>query len=156
MRCLALFAEEIRILEAIEKAQETMKCAVTARKWVNFEMQAEELNLLGERFEALERERAKIFPAHYRGAEAPAIYTLIAGLPAERRSRFTECYRQIKMHLFRIKLANESLLAYIAEARSTVGDFLEAAFPDRKGRLYSRQGAHVHSDMRSMVLDRSL
>ncbi|MDR1212333.1 MAG: hypothetical protein LBK40_08905, partial [Spirochaetaceae bacterium] len=65
-------------------------------------------------------------------------------------------FRQVKLLILRIRMANESLLRYIEEAKTTVADFLDAAFPDRRGRFYTCRGKTVASDMRSMVLDRSL
>jgi hypothetical protein len=46
------------------------------------------------------------------------------------------------------------LAHYLRQAHALVSDFLDAAFPDRKGRFYTRQGTPRAADMRSMVLDR--
>jgi hypothetical protein len=53
-------------------------------------------------------------------------------------------------------LENDALTHYLDGARAVVADFLEAAFPDRHGKIYSRQGTRIHADMRSMVLNRQL
>ena len=60
------------------------------------------------------------------------------------------------METFKIRLTNDTLLRYLNEARATAAAFLEAAFPDLKGRLYSRRGTQVPADMRSMVLNQRL
>ena len=45
---------------------------------------------------------------------------------------------------------------FTVAASDETGAFLEAAFPDRRGKLYSRRGTAVPAEMRSLVLDRSL
>jgi hypothetical protein len=47
-------------------------------------------------------------------------------------------------------------MTYLNEARLLVAGFLDAAFPDRKGKIYSRRGVQVQADMRSMVLNKQL
>ncbi|MDR1429656.1 MAG: hypothetical protein LBI85_05155 [Spirochaetaceae bacterium] len=158
--CLEILNEEIAILEELVLSQDLVRQAVIAREWADFEGKIDELNRRSFRFEELESERSRLFtrflPEGGEKDEDLGFYSLISRLPLEQRSIFADRFRQVKLLILRIRLANESLLRYIEEARATVTDFLDAAFPDRRGRFYTRRGKAVASDMRSMVLDRSL
>jgi hypothetical protein len=65
-------------------------------------------------------------------------------------------YRSIKTRTLELRLANEALAKYLGEMQAVVSDFLEAVFPDRKGRLYTRQGTQIPPDMLGMALNQSL
>jgi hypothetical protein len=158
--CLEILNEEIGILESLALSQDTVRQAVLAREWTDFDEKINELNRHSIRFEELEAERSRLFmrflPPGEKNDEDLSFYSLISRFPVEKRNHFADRFRQVKLLILRIRLANESLLKYIEEARTTVSGFLEAVFPDRKGRFYTRRGKTVPSDMRSMVLDRSL
>jgi hypothetical protein len=120
----------------------------------------ENLNTIGAEFRVLDAERERIFTVFARqiGSHNTGVgfYSLIAAFPEAERKELSALYRKLKMDTLKIGFANDSLTAYITKARTTLQDFLEAAFPDRKGRIYSNRGTQVPSDMRSMVLNQSL
>ncbi|MDR2184812.1 MAG: hypothetical protein LBO80_03970 [Treponema sp.] len=158
--CSHILTREIGLLEKITLVQSQVKNAVINREWTGFELFFDTLGKFSAEFEALEKERiglfADLFPRKDGKDESAGFYAMVSRFPAEERKALTGLYRQLKMETFKIRLANDALLRYIDEARVTVAAFLEAAFPDRKGRLYSRRGTQVPSDMRSMVLNRRL
>jgi hypothetical protein len=134
--------------------------AVIAREWADFEGYMDTLNLIGIEFRSLDAEREQLFAVFARqsGSNNTGVgfYSLIARFPEEERRELSNLYRKLKIDTLKIGFANDSLTAYIGEARTTLHDFLDAAFPDRKGRIYSNRGTQVPSDMRSMVLNQSL
>jgi hypothetical protein len=158
--CLDLLEKELVVLEQLALSQDTVRKAVVSREWVNFDEKIAELNKLGASFDALESERAKLFmhflPSNEKKDEDMGFYSLLTRLPPDKRGVFADRFRHLKLLTLRIRLANESLMRYIEEAKTTVAEFLEAAFPDRKGRVYTRSGLTAPADMRSMVLNRSL
>ena len=155
---IPILKAEIAVLESLSRSHEEVRQAVCGRKWTDFEKLIGELNKLSAEFEALEIKRAEAFSqlARQTDDEDMNFYNVIIKMPYLLRDEFSSLYRQLKVFVLRIRLANESLMNYIVEAKATVTDFLGAAFPDRKGRLYTRQGTEMEADMRSMVLDRSL
>jgi hypothetical protein len=157
-RGMAVLQGEIALVEKIASVQISVRNAVISREWTNFEMLFNKLGELSKEFEALESERIEIFMkiAEKYGTrdESAGFYTLISRLPQDERKEAAGLYRRLKMETFKTRLANDTLMVYLNEAKATVEAFLEAAFPDRKGRLYSRQGIERMADMRSMVLDR--
>jgi hypothetical protein len=132
---------------------------------VDFESLLAKMHEQGSEFELLEAERAGLFadpvPEKNRGqdpgqdTEAVSFYTLISRFPEKNRKELSELYRKLKQETLKTRMANETLLRYLSEGRTVIAAFLEAAFPDRKGRLYSRWGKQIRTDMRSMVVNRS-
>jgi hypothetical protein len=158
--CILILKQEIILMEKITSLQILVRNAVVNREWVDFETFLNSLGEVSNDFESLEFERERIFSvfAGRTGSkdEPAGFYSLASQLPNQERRELTELYRRLKLESIRIRLANDSLMVYLTEARTTVAGFLEAAFPDRKGRLYSRRGTQIPSDMRSMVLNQRL
>lgn len=157
--CVYILRQETALLERLAAAQEVVRNAVFAREWTDLESMLARLDGYGREFEALERERSRIFAEILSawGSERDTVgfYTLVTRLPEDRRREITDLYRRLKLDTLKVRLANDALTHYLTDARATVASFLEAAFPDRKGKMYSRRGTQVHSEMRSIVLDRS-
>jgi hypothetical protein len=173
--CSRILDRETELLKGIEAAQKQVREAVVKREWADFEKFQARLGRIGTELEGLEGERKALF-----GGQAPSgnenypgtpgttkdgasgtggetgFYRLIAGLSPREQRKLTEQYRELRMAGIRVRINNDNLLAYIAGIRSTMSAFIESVFPGRKGRVYSRSGAVIPQDMRSMVLNRSL
>jgi hypothetical protein len=148
---------EIELCDQICAMVIMVRRAVAGRVWTDFEALMGSLARCGSDFEALEREREAAFAVltGEDGASGEAgFYALSLRLPAEERKVFTGLYRDLKLKTLKIGIENNALTLYLNEAQGIVADFLAAAFPDRKGKRYTRHGAPLHADMRSMVLDR--
>ncbi|MDR2069433.1 MAG: flagellar protein FlgN [Spirochaetaceae bacterium] len=154
-----ILERETAVLREIAALQDSLRTAVMNRDWTDFESLLESLQEYGAQFEGLESERVCFFSAFGEtspGADEKAgFYALTTRLPKAERTALTAAYRTLKMETLRMRLINNSLMEYLSEARTAVAAFLEAAFPDRKGRLYSRRGVQRPADMRSMVLNHS-
>ncbi len=158
-RCADILRQETALLERLAAAQEVVRNAVFAREWTDLETMLARLAAYGGEFELLEAERARIFSEFASGSsdrESVGFYALASRLGAAERRELTELYRRLKLDALKVRLANDALTTYLADARGTLSDFMDAAFPDRKGKIYSRRGKTVHPEMRSIVLDRSL
>ncbi len=157
--CVYILRQETSLLERFAAAQEVVRHAVFAREWVDLEALLNRLDGYAQDFQALETERARIFEevlrTEGRNGDSVGFYTIISRLPEGKRRELTDLYRRLKLDTLKVRLANEALTRYLSEAKTTVSNFLEAAFPDRKGRLYTRRGTQMPSEMRSIVLDRS-
>ena len=145
------------IMEKISLIQESVKNAVMNRQWTDFEALFETMNQYGDQFLVLETERSALFAKSGVFSDINQdFYSKAARLPEEERSKMTELYRNLKLRTMKVKIENESLVHYLDEAKTTVNSFLDAAYPDRKNRFYSRSGSKVDTDMRSMVINHSL
>ncbi|MDR2783814.1 MAG: flagellar protein FlgN [Treponema sp.] len=146
---------EDELLQKIIEAHNAVKKAVINREWTDFEALTISLETYKKAFDVLEKERIALF-APDAGSATPHFYTMVSHLPEDERRELSELYRSIKDRALKLQTANEALLRYLNEARSTIGDFMKAAFPDRKSGAYSRQGEKVSLDMRSLILDQML
>jgi hypothetical protein len=165
--CSRILDREKELLNGIEAVQKQVREAVVKREWADFESLQTLLGRVGVELEELDGERKALFGGYTQvkagnspGAaeidEEAGFYRLTAGLPPEEQRKLAGKYRELRMAGLRVRINNDNLLAYIAGIKSTMSAFIESVFPDRKGRVYSRSGAVVPQDMRSMVLNRSL
>ncbi|MDR0453072.1 MAG: hypothetical protein LBH15_08520 [Treponema sp.] len=161
-RCVSVLGAETELADKIRAMVVMVRRAVEGRAWTDFELLMEELARSGAEFEALEQEREAAFAAlagedGEGGADFAkdvGFYALAARLPAEERQTLAGLYRGLKLAIFRVGIENSALMNYLNGVRGIVSDFISAAFPDRRGKLYTRRGGQIHADMRSMVLDR--
>jgi hypothetical protein len=156
-RVSSVLRRETELLTEIGSLQKQVWETVLNRVWENFEGLMESLNVLGAEFRVLEQERAGLM-GEFAGEglrEGESFYRLASRLPGPEGRELAGLYRNLKGETLRVRIASDSLLNYLGEARATASGFLEAAFPGRKGRVYSRQGALIPADMRSMVLNQS-
>ncbi|MDR0524594.1 MAG: molecular chaperone TorD family protein [Spirochaetaceae bacterium] len=153
-----LLQMQTEIMENIAKIQESVRNAVLNRQWTDFESLLQRMNQYGDKFQELEAERTALFEDLTPGSANPSggFYAGVAQLPEAERRNLTELYRNLKLRTLKVRRANESLLKYLDEAKTTVDSFLDAACPDRKNRFYTRRGAKIPTDMRSIVINHSL
>ncbi|MDR0722264.1 MAG: flagellar export chaperone FlgN [Treponema sp.] len=155
-----------QVLEKIAAIQESVRNAVINREWTDFESLLKTMNQYGDQFQILEAERAALVSRFLEGSGSPSpkahhdtksnFYSVVSRLPEQDRNSLTEMYRNLKLRVLKIRMANESLVAYLDEAKTMVNSFLEAAYPERKTRFYSRWGTKVAMDARSMMVNHSL
>jgi hypothetical protein len=157
--CKCILQQEIALLERLAATQEVVRIAVVNRDWTDLERVIARLDEYGQEFKQIEEQRTALFSEITKESGYPqeevGFYGVVIHLPLEQRKELTDLYRRLKLDTLRIRLANDSLNQYLSVAKGVVSDFLQAAFPDRKGKRYSRQGKEIHSEMRSIVLDRS-
>jgi hypothetical protein len=158
--CALVLQREIELLEKIGALQVQVKNAIINREWTDFESLFGSLAAIGDDFKALDLERAEAFARLARelglNDENAAFYRCAARLPREERQELSGLYRRIKTQTLEARLANESLAKHLGEIQTLVSGFLEAVFPDRKGRIYTRKGTRVAPDMLGMALNQSL
>ncbi|MDR2069811.1 MAG: hypothetical protein LBP81_00120 [Treponema sp.] len=160
-QCRAVLEQERKLVAQIAGMQALIRQAVINRQWPAFESHMEALNQLGAQFKDLDQERVRIFSSLSGGGDTPkedgagaGFYALVSRFPPDERKAVTGAYRSLKTETMKVRIEGGALMNYLSEASLLIAGFLEAAFPDRKGRIYSRSGVQVQADMRSMVLDR--
>ncbi|MDR1956499.1 MAG: flagellar export chaperone FlgN [Treponema sp.] len=165
-RNVSILQLQNEVLEKIAAVQASVRDAVINREWADFESLLSTMNQYSDQFQALETERATLLtglgeeaadlPPRGTNETAPGFYRLVSRLPEQDRNGLTEMYRNLKLRALKVRLANESLVAYLNEAKTTISSFMDAAYPERKTRFYSRWGTKVSADARSMVVNHSL
>ncbi|GHT97347.1 hypothetical protein FACS1894142_1690 [Spirochaetia bacterium] len=158
--CRGILSREVELLGKITAMQVLIRKAVLEREWMDFESLIDSVGLIGDEFALLDAERVRMFAVLSQEIgpipENTGFYTLVSRLPEDERRELTSLFRTLKAETLKTRVENESLTGYLNELHIVVAGFLEAAFPDRKGRIYSRRGTQVPSDMRSMVLNQRL
>jgi hypothetical protein len=156
-QCVLVLGREIEVLTKIGALQNIIQKAVASREWTDFEAHNQALNGLGFEFEALEAERVELLSemgaSGGPGDEKRRFYALVSCFSPELRDELAKMYRALKIETMRVRMSNEALAAYLANAKTMMTGFLEAVFPDRAGRLYTHQGTQSAPDMRSVVLN---
>jgi hypothetical protein len=156
--CAAMLRKEIELLGKIPALQTLVRDAVINREWADYEAYLESIGKIGADFEVLETARNKLFgdltPDEGAG-EKKHFYAVSARLPDHERNELTALYRQLKMQTLQIRLANDTLMEYIKATKEAISGMLESAYPDRKGKIYSRNGIEREADMKSVVLNHS-
>jgi hypothetical protein len=148
--------KEIEILERIPPLQKLIRDAVIKREWTDYEVLMQSLGEIGAQFEILDAEREALFTALADGEEPGSFYAWAARLPAKEREEISGLYRKLKVITLQIKISSDTLMEYLREAKSAVAGLLERAYPDRRGKMYSRRGTEREADMRSVMVNRSL
>lgn len=147
--------QEIELLEKIPPLQALARDAVIKREWNDYELLLQSISEIGSRFEVLETEREAIFKTLQMEEGPESFYAWAAKLPKDEKEEISGLYRKLKMITLHIRIANNTLTEYIREARSAVSGLLDRAYPDRRGKMYSRKGIEREADMRSVMVNRS-
>ena len=147
--------KEIELLEKIPPLQTMIRDAVIKREWADYELLMHSLGEIGSQFEVLEAEREAMYKAFQVGDDPESFYSWAAKLPRGEQEEFSALYRKLKMITLQIRISNDTLMEYLREAKSAVSTVLERAYPERRGKMYSRKGVEREVDMKSVMVNRS-
>jgi hypothetical protein len=147
-RRTALFRAQIDVLKKASLVQRAAEAAVYEKKWSDFGFAVGELNELKAKLESLEAERCALFP------DDKDFYSYSSQLPRKEREDIGEWYRALKMEAAKFRFAGAAFHSYLNAMSAVTRGFLDAAFPDRRGSLYGKNGAVKSGDMRRIVLDK--
>ena len=165
-RCRDILMQESELVQKVGSLQDIIYGEVVGRDWSDFEAHFDALEEMRLQLADLEYERERIFSKWLcdndiddsaDGSDADLsfrFYAFVAHLSPEQRREITDVYRRLKVQTLRVRSASETLMSYIAGARTTMSGFFDAAFPEtRTAKTYSPYGTQVSNDMRSMVLN---
>jgi hypothetical protein len=164
-KCRDILLQECELIQNAVVEQEKIRQAVTDREWTVFEDHLSAMNSLESKIETLEREREQLFTVfkslvHQKSFSdnldaKGQFYSLVMLLPEKQRNELTAIYRSLKLEAIKLRMANESLFAYLSGIKSTLKEFIDLAFPERGGKMYTKEGMHFSNDMQSIFLNRS-
>ena len=164
-KCREILLNEFELIQNAAVIQEKIRSAVADRQWTVFEENLSAINGIESKLEEFENEREKLFDVfralvHQQNFsdnldDKGNFYALTAYLPEKQRNDLISIYQSLKLESAKLKIANESLAAYINGIKSTLRDFFDLAFSERGGKMYTKEGTHFSHDMRSMVLNRT-
>jgi hypothetical protein len=151
-QCRAALNAELLAFAEAGAAQTLVNEAVKRRDWADFDAATGTVRALAERVAELEAERRALM----KGADGsmPRFYEYARRFADIEREELCGLYRAVKFEAARLRFSAEALARYLGECRAIVSGLLEAAFPERRGRLYGRSGAERNAGMGGIVLDR--
>ena len=162
-KCRDILLRECELIQNAAVVQEKIRVAVMEKDWTIFQDNLTVMNEIELKMEELEQEREQLFSVfeamiHQKSFSETLdakgrFYKLVTLLPENQRNDLTSIYRNLKLESIKLRLANDTLLTYLNGIKSTLKDFFDLAFPDRAGKMYTKQGTHFSHDMRSMVLN---
>jgi hypothetical protein len=164
-KCRDISLRQYEFLKTASAIQEKVRIAVVNREWTDFEAHIGAMNIVENKMIDLEKEREQFFSAfealirqnYFIDETDPRgrFFSVISHLPDVQREELTSIYRNLKYEALKVRLSNDSLMTYLIGIRSTLKEFFDLAFPERAGKMYTRDGSHHSNDMRSMVLNHS-
>ncbi|MDR0683746.1 MAG: hypothetical protein LBF83_01260 [Spirochaetaceae bacterium] len=149
-RCEAVLNAELMALAEAGEVQALVSEAVKRRDWVDFDASIGVINRIGARVEELEKERLALMP----GVTGSGFYQFAGLFPDNERRILCGLYRQVKMEAARTRFEAEALASYLGEAHAIVSGMIEAAFPEKRGKIYGRSGMEQNAKLGGIVLDR--
>jgi len=164
-KCRDILLQECELIQNAVNEQEKIRHAVTDREWSVFEDHLSVMNSIENKITALETEREQLFTVfkaliHQQSFSENLdskgqFLALVSLLPKNQRDELTSIYRSLKQEAVKLRMANEMLFAYLSGIKSTLKEFFDLAFPERGGKMYTKEGMHFSNDMHSMLLNRS-
>ncbi|MDR0908462.1 MAG: hypothetical protein LBM77_01735 [Spirochaetaceae bacterium] len=143
--CVSILKRELHQTAEIAALQAIIKKSVRQRQWTNFDLMMKTLKKIGSDFEKIDKNRMDILDNTY-------FYRLSLGFKPEERDILNDLYRKLKLEALRIRLENDSLLAYINESASLAEDFLKKVYPAAKGRIYGRNGTMAAPELHALEM----
>jgi hypothetical protein len=161
--CLTILNQQLEALTKIAAAQTLVRDAVKRKQWIDFNMLIESMNSFSFQIEDLEQQRLAIFEdaadndfAVCRRGGAPTFYAFAMRFPDTERNSLTNVYRRLKMETAKVRFTSDALNAYLTDARILVSGMIDEAYPERRGKIYSKKGSLRSADMRSLVINAQL
>jgi len=164
-KCRDILLKECELIQNAVILQDKIRVAVSNKEWTVFEENLGIMNSIECKIESLETEREQLFTVfktleRQRGFSENldakgSFYALAAVLPENERNDLTSIYRSLKLEALKLRIANDALFAYLSEIKSTLNDFFSLAFPERCGKMYTREGTHFSNELSSVVLNKS-
>jgi hypothetical protein len=150
--CRVVLEAELLALVEAGSVQTLVAEAVTRRDWVDFDASIEAINEIRVRLEQLEQERLALMPDV--NVSSGGFYSFALRFPDDERQTLCGLYRQVKLEAARARFSADSLAACLGEARTLVSCLLDAAFPEKRGKIYGKTGVERNAGFGGIVIDK--
>ncbi|WP_461248174.1 hypothetical protein [Treponema sp. R6D11] len=164
-KCRDILLQECELIQNAVNEQDKIRQAVSNRDWAVFEDHLTVMNSIENKIASLEKKREQLFAVfktliHQQSFSENLdskgqFLALVSVLPENQRDELSAIYLSLKQEAIKLRTANEMLFAYLSGIKSTLKEFFDLAFPERGGKMYTKEGMHFSNDMHSMLLNRS-
>jgi hypothetical protein len=153
LQCIEIFESELTVLYEIAAKQQLVRDAVINKRWADFQALEGSVLEAGAALSSLETRRRELFGGAHT-AQGHDFYTFIENMEnGAERERLSGLYRDLKSLSAKIRFENAGVSDYIESETKVVMLFLDAAFPEKRGKIYSPLGTTRNPDMRSIIVD---
>ncbi|MDR0550777.1 MAG: hypothetical protein LBG72_02030 [Spirochaetaceae bacterium] len=152
---LSSLHDELEALCGVSAILEQVNSALRDKRWEDYDRFMSAISAIGAKIERIENERGVLMRCKDNENGELRFYTFIADFEYAERCALGDVYRDMKKQVARIRSANNAVHDYLTAQMSLVTGIMEAAFPERRGKIYGRCGKPRNSDMRSMILNRA-
>jgi hypothetical protein len=151
-----LLGKEISVLNNLYVCQKRMYETVLTRDWIALQKEFMLSGKMSETFQNLEEQRASLLRSCNPELDATKdFYHITTNFPEPSRTRINVLFREMKKQLLLSKTENDVLNTYVANARTVVAGMIDSVVPERRNRIYTRQGSLMPGKVESLVVNRS-
>jgi hypothetical protein len=150
--------EEAETLEALSALEDGLRRLVVERNWGGLEETLRDVRAVGEKVAQTDQIRAAVYRKIRMSCQAgpeEGFQEILGRVPICEREPLGALHRRLRVAVERVKCLTGGLDTYINSALGTMEKILEEVFPDRKNRIYTRQGGFLDSG-RPVMVSRSL
>jgi len=157
-RLRAEMDRETALFSELGLEMEKLRDSFQAKHWITGLAVTERIQGCAARIEEAEAARDSAFKSlrdQMGGGEAAALSTVLPRLPEPCRVELEKSWRDLRASVVRLKTASGRLRYAADTLGGTLAKLLEAVFPQRKGRIYSRRGTAT-APSGALLVDRKL
>ncbi|MGI5174148.1 hypothetical protein H0R92_11200 [Treponema sp. OMZ 840] len=140
------------VLADIISQQQILHAGVMAKNWEQVERAVSTVNMLSERFSALENDRTAVF-ALLCPKDPDDIYAVTRAVSSVFKRPIMEVFHQVRQKLAVSKIENDVLNEYIRITQGFLQGVFETVLPQRRNTLYSPAGTVVKTQPESVVVN---
>jgi hypothetical protein len=151
-----LLGKEISVLNNLYACQKRMYETVLTRDWIALQKELMVSGKISETFQNLETRRVSMLRASFPECEGSTdFYHITASFPETVRCRVNSLFRELRKTLLLSRAENDIFNTYIANARTVVSGMIDSVVPERRARIYTRQGSLASAKVESLLVNRS-
>lgn len=150
---------ETCLFNELSDVQKELENAIHAKNWLELELSAKKLDVLGQEIDAVEALRFSSYKAacadHCTQVET-SFYRFAIMLDEPFRSELTEQYRTFKFAAMKAKSFGDIFGSYLERKQSNVKEVMQELFPDSGTAAYTKKGRKSAPELKSLVINASM
>jgi hypothetical protein len=151
-----LLDKEICVLNNLYACQKRMYETVLVRDWIALQKELMISGKISETFQNLETQRVSLLRASFPDCEGSSdFYHITARFPESVRTRINAQFRELRKALLLSRAENDIFNTYIVNARTVVSGMIDSVVPERRNKIYTRQGSLASAKVESLLVNRS-
>lgn len=154
---IELIEREIILLQGMAAAERRLQRAIMTRDWAAVEEAIHGMQVVSEEIGQVEARRHAVYQSirvKLGSSDGDSFYRLLATVDSDTRLKLSNLYRELKVAVLAVRSFNDGIDAYVRGAIGTLNRVLEELHPDRRGRIYARDGATEGRGTTALVVDR--